>query len=57
MDQWNKGCKFTGGGYEVGTMHINVKDTASFTYYESDALKEIIGVAMAQNFSVRYGLK
>ena len=46
-----------GGGYEVGTIHINVQDPASFTYDGSDALEEIIGVAMAQNFSVRSILK
>ena len=38
-------------------MHINVQDPYSFTYDESDALEEIIGVAMAHNFSVRAGLK
>ena len=29
IDQWNNRGKATGGDYEVGTMHINVQDTAS----------------------------
>ena len=46
-----------GGDYEVGIMHINVQDPASFTCDESDSQEEIIGVSMAQNFSVRAVLK
>ena len=38
-------------------MHINVQDPAYFTYNGSASLEEIIGVSMAQHFSVRYGLK
>ena len=43
VDQWNKGGKVTVGDYEVGIMHINVQDSASFTYDESDALEEKLG--------------
>ena len=38
-------------------MNINVQYPASFTYNGSAALEEIIGLAMAQHFSVRAGLK
>ena len=55
--QWNKGDKSTRRDCEVGTMHINVQDPASFTYDGFEALEEIIGVVMAQHFSVRSGLK
>ena len=37
--QWNKSGKATGGGYEVGIMHINLQDTSSFTYYGIDTLE------------------
>ena len=57
VDQWNKRDKATGRDYKVGTMYINVQDSASFTYGGSAALEEIIGVAMAQHFSIRYRLK
>ena len=35
--------KLLGGDYEVGTMHINVQDPASFTYNGSDALEKVSG--------------
>ena len=57
MDQCNKRDKATGRDYEVGTIHIDAQDHASFTYDGSAALEEIIGVAMAQHFSIRDGLK
>ena len=41
--QWNNRGKATGGDYEVGTMHINVQDPASFTYNGSDALEKLSG--------------
>ena len=49
--------KLLGEITEVGTMHINAQDPDSFTYDGSDALEKIIGVAMAQCFSVRDGFK
>ena len=57
VDQCNKRDKDTGRDYEVGIMHINVQDSDSFTYDGYAALEEIIGVAMAQHFSFRTGLK
>ena len=57
VDQWNKRDKATGRYCKVGTMHINLQDPASFTYDGSANLEEIIGVAMAQHFRVRAGLK
>ena len=52
-----RGVKLLEGGYEFGTMHINVQDHDYFTYDESDSIEEIIGVEMAQHFIVRDGLK
>ena len=37
VDQWNKRGKAIGRDYDVGTMHINMQDPASFTYDGSDA--------------------
>ena len=41
----------------IRILYINVQYPASFTYNGSAALEEIIGLAMAQHFSVRAGLK
>ena len=38
-------------------MHVNVQDPASFVHNEAEALEEILGVAMAQHFSIRAGLR
>ena len=56
VDARNRGGKVYGNEYIEGTMHVNVQDPASFVYDEAEALEEILGVAMAQHFSIRAGL-
>ena len=53
----NRRGKVSGNEYVEGTMHVNVKNPASFVYDQAESLEEILGVAMAQNFSIRAGLK
>ena len=43
--------------YVEHTMHVNVQDPALFVYDEAESLEENMGVTMAQNFSIRAGLR
>ena len=57
VDAWKRKGKVSGNNYVEGTMHVNVQDPASFVHNETESLEEIMGVAMAQHFSIRAGLK
>ena len=56
MDAWNRRGKVSGNKYVEVTMHVNLQDPASFVHNEAEALEDIIGIAMAQNFIIRAGL-
>ena len=56
VDAWNRRGKVSGNKCIEGTMHVNVQDPASFVHNKAEALKETLGVAMSQHFSIRDGL-
>ena len=44
VDACNLRGKVSGKKFVEGTMHVNVKDPASFVHNEAESLEEILGV-------------